>query len=400
MSNAVATGPVSVIPRSVAAGARLVAVVCAVAAGAAILAESGPAVSTIAAVLCLLGMAVLMLIPRWRPVALVSTGYTMLGGVAIAAAVVAAPTGRGPVEGYVVTLIAVGTILVGAAQHGVRSAAMRVTVALLATEAMRFAALGSVGEPYRPDLLLLASFALAGAATFAAARNRSRTGSMRLTLQSATREDEVSSVRRSMELQATAFMHDTVLGHLAAISAAEPGVLTEHARTQISRDIALLIGRHWLLDETDAHDPAVGSWEESPVRAAIADVHSDAFEVTVTGDVGAIDRVTIEQENALALAIKQSLVNARAHARVDAAEVVLLATRDAVSVMVVDDGIGFDPEATPGDRLGISRSIKGRIAAVGGSVSIWSSPGSGTSVVMSVPVEDAVDPAPVPEPLG
>jgi signal transduction histidine kinase len=54
--------------------------------------------------------------------------------------------------------------------------------------------------------------------------------------------------------------------------------------------------------------------------------------------------------------------------------------------MVTDEGVGFDMETVPGDRLGVRAAIRGRIESVGGTVQMWSSPGSGTSLVMTVPV--------------
>ena len=61
-----------------------------------------------------------------------------------------------------------------------------------------------------------------------------------------------------------------------------------------------------------------------------------------------------------------------------------------ITIMVADEGVGFDPAKVAGDRLGIRASIDARIAAVGGTVQIWSSPGSGTSIVMTVPVRSVL----------
>ena len=51
---------------------------------------------------------------------------------------------------------------------------------------------------------------------------------------------------------------------------------------------------------------------------------------------------------------------------------------------VKDDGPGFDP-ATTAPGVGITRSIRGRVEAVGGSVEIVSSPGDGAEVRLVVP---------------
>jgi signal transduction histidine kinase len=63
--------------------------------------------------------------------------------------------------------------------------------------------------------------------------------------------------------------------------------------------------------------------------------------------------------------------------------------------MVVDDGRGFDEQATGADRMGLRNSVRERIGRVGGDVQVWSSPGSGTSVMMSVPYSAAIESAPV-----
>jgi signal transduction histidine kinase len=56
-------------------------------------------------------------------------------------------------------------------------------------------------------------------------------------------------------------------------------------------------------------------------------------------------------------------------------------------VVVSDDGCGFDPAAR-GDGLGLV-SIAGRVAQVGGSWSIESAPGAGTTVGVALPLTGA-----------
>jgi len=38
------------------------------------------------------------------------------------------------------------------------------------------------------------------------------------------------------------------------------------------------------------------------------------------------------------------------------------------------------------DRLGLRRSVRDRIESIGGTVQVWSTPGRGTSIVLSVPL--------------
>jgi signal transduction histidine kinase len=88
-------------------------------------------------------------------------------------------------------------------------------------------------------------------------------------------------------------------------------------------------------------------------------------------------------------AVREAVTNARKHAGVD--EVVVRAVLDprarALRVSIVDQGRGFDPIlAVPG--TGLIRSVRGRIAQVGGTVRVDSAPGRGTEVELSVPLPE------------
>jgi signal transduction histidine kinase len=89
-------------------------------------------------------------------------------------------------------------------------------------------------------------------------------------------------------------------------------------------------------------------------------------------------------------AIRAALDNVREHAGSGARAWVLLENeRDAVRVTVRDDGVGFPPqrpeEAAEAGRLGIAQSMRGRIADCGGTTTINSEPGEGTTVEFWVP---------------
>jgi signal transduction histidine kinase len=55
--------------------------------------------------------------------------------------------------------------------------------------------------------------------------------------------------------------------------------------------------------------------------------------------------------------------------------------------MIVDSGSGFDPHEIGDDRLGVRASIIQRVEAVGGYARVWSTPGNGTSVLISMPAQ-------------
>jgi signal transduction histidine kinase len=63
----------------------------------------------------------------------------------------------------------------------------------------------------------------------------------------------------------------------------------------------------------------------------------------------------------------------------------------ALSVMVVDTGVGFTEAATGADRLGLRASVRKRIELVGGQVNVWSTPGRGTSIMIKIPVAERMD---------
>jgi signal transduction histidine kinase len=84
----------------------------------------------------------------------------------------------------------------------------------------------------------------------------------------------------------------------------------------------------------------------------------------------------------------EALDNVAAHAGPEAAAMVAVVDYDdELRFTVMDDGCGFDPLSTP-DGPGFA-SIRDRVAAFGGSMSVDSSPGRGTIVSGSIPARQA-----------
>ncbi|QKS16036.1 hypothetical protein HUN59_07235 [Curtobacterium sp. Csp2] len=112
---------------------------------------------------------------------------------------------------------------------------------------------------------------------------------------------------------------------------------------------------------------------------------AEGLQVDVTGDTAVLGALDHTASTALFRAVGQCLANVRKHAGTDRAEVSVFDDGASCTVMVVDDGRGFDEQETSPDRMGLRGSVRERIARVGGDVQVWSSPGSGTSVMMTVP---------------
>jgi signal transduction histidine kinase len=83
----------------------------------------------------------------------------------------------------------------------------------------------------------------------------------------------------------------------------------------------------------------------------------------------------------------EALANVGKHACASQAVVTLKHISDGVELIVRDDGRGFDPsQPITGDHMG-QRTMQERAAALGGSCVVQSAPGSGTTVVVRVPLD-------------
>jgi len=85
------------------------------------------------------------------------------------------------------------------------------------------------------------------------------------------------------------------------------------------------------------------------------------------------------------LALGECLENVRRHAGVARADVTITDDDTTVRAMVTDAGVGFDLLGVSAERLGFAESVVARLRDVGGNARLFSSPGSGTTVVLEVP---------------
>jgi two-component system CheB/CheR fusion protein len=101
------------------------------------------------------------------------------------------------------------------------------------------------------------------------------------------------------------------------------------------------------------------------------------------------ERIPLAGETALYRVVQEALTNVLRHARAKRVSVVLQRTPDGATVVVEDDGTGFDPEgpSRPG-RLGLL-GMQERVELVGGTLTVESVPGNGTTVIAQVPVPAA-----------
>ena len=96
-------------------------------------------------------------------------------------------------------------------------------------------------------------------------------------------------------------------------------------------------------------------------------------------------RLPQEVETALYRIVQESLTNIVKHARATSVSVVLTRKDDSVSVVVEDDGVGFEPGRESDGGIGLA-GMRERVALLGGRLAIESRPGAGTTFVAEVPL--------------
>jgi len=188
---------------------------------------------------------------------------------------------------------------------------------------------------------------------------------------------EVSS-RARQRARFGSLVHDEVITTLIAAtrsSGSSPAVAESAARAVRRLD-------EFVVDSSD-------SQEFAPATLAVqlrSSATSYATGIRFSGDLDTFEGtipapVALAMTGALAEAVRNSVRHGGAkpiHRRVTFA-----ATADSVTVVLSDDGAGFDVRRVAPERLGIRASIVGRMTAAGGRADLASSPDKGTTVTLS-----------------
>lgn len=198
-------------------------------------------------------------------------------------------------------------------------------------------------------------------------------------------ESETVALARGEDLarRTTAIVHDTLLNDLAVVINA-PDSLDDRTRERLRSDLATLRSAEWLSVAPVAVGDRTGELRNALGRL-VSEFQWRGLTINVTADRETPYHLDPETGAALEGAIRACLENVLRHAGTGTAEIEGIVGDGRLTVMITDQGVGFDPEAVPRDRLGLRTSVRGRIEAVGGEVHLWSSPGTGTSVMLAVP---------------
>jgi signal transduction histidine kinase len=290
-------------------------------------------------------------------------------------------------DSFILTLPKIALIFVGGTGIGVLRVIAWSTAGYVLGEAATIAGALQTGAIIALDVTALVVYIGVVALLAIIGVSRQRVQRAQPGLHRAARDEHLSDMRHRLELRAAAMMHDTILNHLAAVSASPDGELRSELRERVERDLETLVGEEWLLDSEIGEDAAGrDGWYASRFSRSLDEARDLGLDVVLSGDRTAITRLTAQRRLAVALAVKQCLVNVVKHAETDRAEVVIYGAGSEVTVMVIDGGKGFLERETSVDRLGLRQSVRKRIEAVDGTVQVWSTPGTGTSVLIRLPV--------------
>ena len=199
-------------------------------------------------------------------------------------------------------------------------------------------------------------------------------------------EREVAVARAREEVART--LHDGVLQTLAVVQRRtndpELGALAREQEVELRQ---FLFGTRPAVSATDRYRRGAGTADLAVVlRDAAADTERRQ---AIRADVVLTDElppVPVEIADAVRGAVGEALVNAAKHG--EATHAVVFVEHDPVDGLfcsVKDDGVGFDV-TDRAEGIGITRSIRGRIDEVGGTVEVDGRPGRGTEVRIRVPM--------------
>ena len=337
--------------------------------------------------------ALLILFTRHRriPLAVAYLFVGTLGVYVFTASVLSVPEVFPASNMFLVALPKMALVMVGGAGSTALAGVLWSSVAFLFAEAAAFLAILGTIVPYRLDLFTLSTYLVLVGVMVLAGIDRRASNAAQPAIHRAVQDGANRQLRDALDTRAIALLNDTTVAQLVALSMAEPGALSPGLKASLKYTLATLNDTNWLTDidarnntgpQRTALSPA---WRSSAVYTAVERCRDRGLTVEVTGDISALARLDAGSDRAVGLAVQQCLVNVILHAGIATAEVAIESDSSTVSLHVTDAGRGFTESEAASDRLGLRQSVRRRIEQLGGSVLIWSRPGAGTSVRLTVP---------------
>lgn len=149
---------------------------------------------------------------------------------------------------------------------------------------------------------------------------------------------------------------------MAAAAQAEMRALLLHLRPATLQNKSLKEAILDLLEELTQKNSMKMSWEIEAVEGLPSGIEDHLFRI-----------------------LQESLSNTLRHAKATQVVVKLFTLQGQVRMRITDDGIGFDPDGKKWTSYGL-RSMRERVAEVGGSMEIYSAIGKGTQIEVRIPL--------------
>ncbi|MEB0002652.1 ATP-binding protein [Cryobacterium sp. MDB1-18-2] len=361
----------------------------------AVLGISHPSAQIGVSLIGILSMAILLfLLSRHRTV-LLSVAYLLVGSVVtyvVSVTLLGLPELFHSSDVFLVSMPKMALLMVGGVGTGALVGVLWGTAGFILAETVTVLAALETGVPYHPDAFTVSTYLFLVGVMLVSGLGRRRHRPVQLAMHRALQEDQSRLLRHELDVRAVALSQDTTLNQLVALVHAHPGPLGPHLAAGIRETVDTLHGTSWLTD-SDERLSGPDGWLDSAVYSAIERCRDRGLVVEVTGERAALGRLDAVADRELGLAVQQCLINVILHAGIVSAEVVIESTDRDLSVMVMDAGRGFTESETGADRLGLRQAVRRRIERLGGSVTIMTRPGAGTSVLLTVPAPpgDAVE---------
>jgi signal transduction histidine kinase len=151
-----------------------------------------------------------------------------------------------------------------------------------------------------------------------------------------------------------------------------------------------------LLDALRVGRPVVEANIPDVVDALVADFRTRHRDIDVTVEIPGGDGSDVRPavRETVYFVLRESLHNASQHAGARSVRVLTRTQPGAISLVVQDDGCGFDPDEPHEGRLGLV-GMRERAQLAGGELDVESAPGAGTTVSLRIEDPDRPEAAPV-----
>ena len=189
------------------------------------------------------------------------------------------------------------------------------------------------------------------------------------------------------------YLHDYI-GHTLAMCKLKLGEMSEANHNDALKEVTRLV------DETidnarsltfELSPPVLHSFSLADSIEWLVEHFQEQHDLLILCEMdGRMEQVPDDLRSFLYHAVRELLVNVVKHARAHSAEVTLRQLHDSIEIKVQDNGCGFDPasvdpHATQVLGFGLF-NIRERIASLGGGLEIRSTAGTGTTVILRVPL--------------